>query len=548
MSTQSASDHQVGRALADVRALSSPTLASVITMRAARTGEDPYLITDDGILTFADVHEQSSGLARGLAGLGVRPDDVVVVYMENRAEFVLIALALAKLGAAWMPISPDLRGSFLHDLVGRSGATLTIADGSLLEHLLVLPPSPTLTTIVVLGEGTDLAVAPEYRLVGFQDLADADPAHVLLEPKDVDTAAVLWSAGATGGMRGVVQSHRAWISAVLESSNHRLLRDDDVFYNCVPMYNAGAWYMNILAGLVTGRPVALDPSFSASRFWDRCRHFGATQIATLGAMHVFLMNQPPKPDDSDNPVRVGYCIPMPEELAAPFRQRFGIEFLLGGYGRSECMPCTFTTPGRTWKANSCGMPRSDVELAVLDEVDEPCQAGDVGEICLRPRTPFVMFSGYHDDGAGLGASSRNWWFHTGDLGVLDADGELFFAGVKAGYMRYKGRNVSASDVERVIRAHPLVAEVAVHGVASAELASEEEIKACVVLASGASLSPEELARFVNVNAPYYMVPRYVEMVDDLPRLSNGLVDSATLRARGNLNSWDAKAAGFEVSR
>lgn len=186
---------------------------------------------------------------------------------------------------------------------------------------------------------------------------------------------------------------------------------------------------------------------------------------------------------------------------------------------------------------------------MLDDEDRPVPVGSVGELCVRPTEPYAIFNGYFGDPEATLRAFRNLWYHTGDLVREDADGEAFFVDRKADYIRYKGRNLSSFAVEAAVTAHPAVAQAAAHGVPSAELESEAELKVVVVRAPGAELTEEELARFVNEHAPYFFVPRYVEFVDALPQTPTGRVQKFLLRERGVTEAtWDARAAGFQVRR
>jgi crotonobetaine/carnitine-CoA ligase len=158
-------------------------------------------------------------------------------------------------------------------------------------------------------------------------------------------------------------------------------------------------------------------------------------------------------------------------------------------------------------------------------------------------------NGYFRNPEATLASFRNLWYHTGDLLRRDAEGDWFFVDRKADYIRYKGRNLSSFAVEHTVNAHPAVAESAAHGVPSTELESEAELKVCVVLKPGASATPEELARFVNEHAPYFFVPRYIEIVLELPRTPTGRVQKFKLRERGvTPKTWDREAVGYKLSR
>src|SRR5581483_3438075 len=234
------------------------------------------------------------------------------------------------------------------------------------------------------------------------------------------------------------------------------------------------------------------------------------------------------------------------------KERFGLEAVWQGYGQSEVMPATIAYPGRNWKPNSAGTARPDVDLALLDGEDSEVPVGEVGEVCVRPRKPGVIFKGYFRMPEQTLEAFSNLWYHTGDLARLDADGELFFVDRKKDVMRYKGRNIASVDVELAARAHPGVHEVAAHGVPAAELVYEDEVKLCVVRSgteAGAALTAETLAAHIMDNAPYYLVPRYIEFLDELPHTPTGRVQKFLLRERGiTSGTWDREAAGFVVKR
>jgi crotonobetaine/carnitine-CoA ligase len=205
--------------------------------------------------------------------------------------------------------------------------------------------------------------------------------------------------------------------------------------------------------------------------------------------------------------------------------------------------------GRRWTPNTAGVAQSDLEVRLLDDDDREVPVGEVGEICVRANEPFSLFNGYFNDPEATLRATRNLWYHTGDLGRCNEQGEYFFFDRKADYIRYKGRSVSSFAVEAAVAAHPAVVECAAYGVAAAELESEAEIKVDVVLDPGASVKPEQLARFVNDHAPYFFVPRFIEFVTELPHTPTGRVQKYLVRGRGVTSaSWDRDAEGFVVER
>jgi carnitine-CoA ligase len=195
------------------------------------------------------------------------------------------------------------------------------------------------------------------------------------------------------------------------------------------------------------------------------------------------------------------------------------------------------------------VPVDGMTVRILDDEDREVPTGAVGEICVRTDEPWMMFSGYYENPEATAEAFRNGWYHTGDLGRFDEDGELFFADRKADYIRYKGRSIASFEIETVAIAHPAVAEVGAVGIPSKELEHEAEVKLFVGLKEGKRVTGEELARHINDNGPYYLVPRYIEFTDDLPHNENGKLQKYLLRKRGlSENDWDRDQSGFVLQR
>jgi crotonobetaine/carnitine-CoA ligase len=313
------------------------------------------------------------------------------------------------------------------------------------------------------------------------------------------------------------------------------------------MFHAGAWLLNLYPSLIYGLPVGIEGWFSVSDYWDSVRRYGATQLFTLGAMHMWLWNQPADPGDAEQPGRVWTAVPLPGSLWEPFKERFGLDGVFSAYGQTEIMPAATADIRKPAKRGSAGWAQPNLELRVVDEHDREVPAGEAGELVVRPRTPESMFSGYFRMPDETMAAFRNLWYHTGDLVRIDEDGELFFVDRKADYLRRRGENISSLEVEEIIRRHAGVADVAVHGVPAAD--GEDEVKACVVPKPDTEIDPLELAKYCADNLPYFAVPRYIEVLDDLPRTPTGRVQKFLLRERGVSDAtWDRVAAGFEVRR
>ena len=511
--------------------------------------ERDFLMAGAERWSYRRVNELANAMAAGFAELGVARGDSVCLLMDTNPAYVWTTFGLNKLGAVWVPTSTEFKGSWLRDRLADSRARVLVADEAMLARVAECGAGLPFERIVVRGDAR--AAAPlGLSAISLAELEGA-PAK---EPDDRelflgDTAAILWTSGTTGRSKGVMQSHNVWIRAAIDGAVNSGLREGEVIYSCLPMYQSAAWVANLYRALVCGVPCAIDPRFSVTDFWDRCRYYGATMTFTLGAMHIFLWQQPPRDDDADNPIRSAGMVPMPEALMEPFKRRFGIEQITQGYGQSEVMTLLARRPGKSYAPNSLGEPADGIEIRLLDERDYDVPAGEAGEFCVRPLEPYAIFNGYFERPDLTAAAWRNLWYHTGDLGRRDAAGEYYFVDRKADFIRFKGRNIASVEVEAAVAAHPAVAQAAAHGVTSAELASEAELKVCVVLKPGQQLAAEELARFVADTAPRSFVPRYIEFLESLPATPTGRVQKFVLRERGvTPATWDAKRTGFAVKR
>jgi crotonobetaine/carnitine-CoA ligase len=254
---------------------------------------------------------------------------------------------------------------------------------------------------------------------------------------------------------------------------------------------------------------------------------------------------PERPDDADNPLRVVLAAPFPSAIAEDFERRFGMRGV-ETWGMTEVTVAVWQSADEPLRVGSCGRPVDRLfDIRIVDpDTDEPLPAGQVGEITVTPKHPWVMMQGYLAMPDKTVEAWRNLQFHTGDAGFFDDDGYLHFVDRGKDRIRRRAENISSYDIEAAAGSHPAVTEAAAVGVPSA-YDGDDDVKLCVVAPGG--VDPVELFEHLVRNLPHHMVPMYIEQLDSLPRTPTNKVQKQPLRDAGITSStWDRKAAGMSV--
>ena len=502
------------------------SLGNLLELRATEVGERDFLVMADGVrLTYAEFNERVNQVAHGLADNGVGAGDRVAIMLTNSLEFMLASYALKKLGAIEVAINTNFRGPGLAHTLNLPQSELLITEAEFVDHVAAVAGDLTHLRRVALTDG---AAALDGLDVGrFADLVSTRSDNPGVDVADTDVAAVLFTSGTTGPSKGCMLSHRYAIRQGEILAERIELRADDCLYCPFPLYHVDAAYLTVSPALVLGARAALGRRFSVSRFWDEVREFEATVFDFMGATLTMLWKREPQPDDADNPVRLAWGVPMPP-FRRDFEHRFGLK-LVHGYGLTDGgMPC-WESPSAEEPEGSCGKPGHPYDVRIFDEHDDEVPRGEVGEIVMRTLEPDVMMKGYWGMPEATLAAFRNLWFHTGDYGRMDEQGHLFFAGRKKDAIRRRGENISAWEIEQVLDAHPDVLESAAVGVPS-EL-TEEDVKAFVVRRTGSTLSEDELRDFASARMARFMVPEFIEFIDEIPKTPTGKAAKYRLLAR-----------------
>jgi carnitine-CoA ligase len=319
------------------------------------------------------------------------------------------------------------------------------------------------------------------------------------------------------------------------------LTAQDRLMTSLPLFHINAPAYSVMGSLASGAGLILLPRFSASGFLDSARRHRATEFNAIGAMLEILMRQPPRPDDADTPLRLCYTGPAPaRDRQEEMERRFGIRIVVG-YGMSES-PYGLIWPHGTRPFGTLGVPRQHPELGeinharVVDDTGQDVGPGGTGELLLR--NP-VLTRGYWGMPEETASAFTGGWLHTGDLVTVDPGGTYTFVARKKEVLRRRGENLSPAEVEEVLDEHPDVLESAVVGVPS-EL-SEEEVKAFIVPAPGRHPDVAELRTHTAARLAAFKVPRYWQLIDELPRTPTARVAKHRLPTGHPPGEYDAEA-------
>jgi crotonobetaine/carnitine-CoA ligase len=508
-------------------------LPALLAIQLEAHGDRPLVRVGELERTVSETYEIATGFAAVLAAAGVDANDRVAVMSENRIEIIDAWLGCAWLGAVLVPVNPALRGRQLGHVLADSGARLLLIEEALLDTLdFVDERLPALERIWVFGEpggsrlgrSTEIVPAPEGE-IALEDLRAGD------------TSMILYTSGTTGPSKGVLCPHAQWYWWGVKTGEILGIDRDDVLYTCLPLSHANALNTFVQA-LLWGATFALGPRFSASAFWTRIVEADATVTYLLGAMVHILAKGGSDPSERAHRVRVALAPATAGPLHAVFRKRFGIR-LIDGWGSTETnFVLSAAMPGAP--PGSMGAVTPGFAARVVDRDDEEVPEGVAGELVVRSDEPFAFATGYHGLPEHTTDAWRNLWFHTGDRVVRDEQGWFWFRDRIKDSIRRRGENVSSHEVEAVLVDHPDVETAAVVPV-PAEV-GEDDILAFVTVRSGAHVEPGELIDFCLPRLARFAVPRYLEVLEELPMTANGKVEKFRLRDRGvTATTWDRES-------
>ena len=533
------------------------TILELLRTRVEESPDDPYLDVTGVALTAGEVSRSAARIGGALRAVGVQPGDRVASLIENSAEAVLLWFGILWAGGRGRPGEHRLQrrvppppadrlrargrwscrttwpsgpsGSSPRCRPSSTSSSSTARRGAVASARPPPTPGPTCSTA---REGAPASAAP------------------------ADLATFVYTGGTTGPSKGCMLSHNYHQALARQIGICWQRTADDVVWTPLPLFHFNAIVTAVVGPLLFGGSGAISGSFSVSNFWPEMNRTGATITSTLGTMAYLLAHDEDRPEmprsgraRGQRLLRLLGAAPMPVEVDRIIRERFGIDTFSGAYGLTEASLVSWQPPGVENKPTPPGWSTTSTSTSGSSTTTTTsCPGARTARSCCGPsaRSPCSRATG-----AGPEATveaSRNWWFHTGDIGRIDEDDFLFFVDRKADYLRRRGENISSFEVERILMGHggagrrrrPRRAQRAGRGRPQDHAPPCEPTPPSPRRSSSAGAMDE---------LPYFVLPRYIEFRAELPRNPVGRVLKRTLRDEGvTAATWSVDDAGIEIEK
>lgn len=478
--------------------------------------------------TYQQMHEASLAFAAYFAEKGVEREEIVATFMPATLEALELWVGLSWLGAIEAALNTAYRHQLLADVVNDTRASTIVTTTEFLPHLVEAAGSLVHVAVVHVLDVDDQSALPKvdgWAVTAAAHARSTPPARKHTRPEMHESSCILYTSGTTGPSKGVLLPWAQMLESGRTIIPTHAMTNDDIFY-CpyAPCHITGKAYFYSM--LLVGGGYVIKRKFSTSEFWPDIRAFGCTTTLLQGAMAHFLLNRPARDDDSENPLTQVIVAPVIQEVDE-LERRFGMK--VGTVYNMTELSCPLVSEG--WNQDgpgSCGIARDGVEVRVADELDRELPVGEVGELLVRHRDPWTLTTGYLGRPEATVSAMRNNWFHTGDAFYRTEDGRYFFVDRIKDSIRRRGENISSSEVEREVRKFPGVKECA--AIAAPSEFGEDDVRIAVVPEDVAVVSPAELYNFLVSRLAAYMLPRYIDVIDSIPKTETQKIQKNLLRA------------------
>ncbi|AXI11120.1 acyl-CoA synthetase [Oceanobacillus zhaokaii] len=461
---------------------------------------------------------------------GMKKGDMITVMSKNSLDFVIVAFALARIGAVMIPINYMLRKEDVQYILEHAEANGIIASEESAPILDEAASGMEINYRYLMDVPINYAgeLSAWTALAAARNGQSTDPIEV--EISDDDLVHVLYTSGTESRPKGVMLTHKSIISEYVSTIIDANMNKDDVAIHALPLYHSAQLHVFLGPSVYVGSSGIILPAASPELILKTIEQEGATQLFCPPTVWIALLRHPDFDRRNLSTLRKCYygAAIMPMEVIKELSERLPNAKLWNCYGQTEVAPLvTVLQPeDQLTKLGSAGQPVLNVQTKIFDDQDNEVPRGEIGEIVHR--TPHAM-KGYLHDPEKTAEAFRGGWFHSGDLGVMDKDGYITIVDRKKDMINTGGVNVSSREVEEVVYQMEGVSEVAVISIPDAYWI--ETIAAIIVLKNGYTLMEEDVIEFCKVKLSKFKIPKLVEFTEVLPKNPSGKVLKRSLRDR-----------------
>ncbi len=501
-------------------------LGDIIRRAALRYPDKIAIVDGEKRIAYRELNETCNRFANFLLQSGLQQGDRVACICQNSAEFIFVMFGVAKAGLVWVPVNPMLSPQDIGYIIDHSEARTLIVDDMFYNGIAALIPGlnqvETVVTIPLAAKETPAGTIPFANTLAGQFVSEPD-----VDICSDHLALIMYTSGTTDKPKGVMHSHQSVYVATLGTIIEGELTKDDVISCMFPLFHC-AQHALAASALHIGATAVVLRGFNPVEFFAAVAKEKITWMLGLPLVYRVMLDHPEAGNYDLSSLR--YCLyamaPMDERTLRRAIERFGARFALAT-GQTEIYPATmFFKPeeqlrrfGPYW-----GVSSLIVDTAIMDDDGNLLPPGQIGEIVHRG--PNVML-GYWKNEEATEQTQKFGWHHTGDLGVIDPDGQLMFVDRKKDMIKTGGENVASNKVEGVILNEPRVANAAVVGLPHAHWS--EAVTAFVVPKPGTSITEEEIIAHCKTTLAGFEVPKRVVILEEMPSTASGKIKKNLLR-------------------
>lgn len=499
-------------------------IARILESNAKRYSNRPAIIFKDQLISFRELKELSFRFANSIISLGVKKGDKIAIYLPDCPEYVYSYLAIWSIGATAVPLDFMLTEDELSNCLSHSESKLLIAKPKASVALFNLKENCTALEQIIVCYGED------EKFLSFAELLNKGKDEIpKLEIQGKDYANIFYTSGSTGKPKGVLCNYRQLEAPAKSMAYFVDLSDKDIaLCGALPFSHLGGLVF-IQAIIFLGTTVVIMERFIPFEFLKNIQNYKVTCFWLVPSMYYAIL-QLKEFETFDLSNLHWICVfgaPSSMDQISRFHKYCPQAKLIHGWGMTETQGPAVTNFRSLHKKESIGSPVPWIELKIFDENDQELAGGQIGEIVVRS---WVVARGYYKDPELNQQAMRHGWFHTGDLGKIDRDGDLYIVGRKKEMLKVAGEIVFEPEVETVLQKHPQVVEAAVIGVP--DKLRGEVPKAFIVLKDAAFLGEDDLRSFCRQHLAHFKVPHYFEFKPALPKNRAGKIDKEQLRKTG----------------